>query len=188
MTTSPSSSRTARKSRVRLTLSAVVVAVVAPLAITATGPSASADQTYYVPISKSWTISGHGYGHGHGMSQYGAQGAAMRGLGYTDIIDFYYPGTSWARSKGMVRVLISADTTSDLQVRPQGGLALRDLTSNKKWTLPTRAAIDRWRLTPVPTRHGRPVPQRDGLARLGRARRAADAQGGGPVHARAATC
>ena len=31
-------------------------------------------------------------------------------------------------------------------------------------------------------RHGRPVPQRDGLAPLGRARRAADAQGGGPVH------
>jgi stage II sporulation protein D len=150
MTALTSSSRAARKSRFRLTLSAVVVAVVAPLAITATGSSASADQTYYVPISKSWTISGHGYGHGHGMSQYGAQGAAMRGLGYTDIINFYYPGTSWARSKGMVRVLVSADTTSDLQVRPQGGLALRDLTSNKKWTLPTRAAIDRWRLTPVP--------------------------------------
>ena len=39
MKASSSFSRTARKSRVRLTLSAVVVAVVAPLAITAAGPS-----------------------------------------------------------------------------------------------------------------------------------------------------
>jgi SpoIID/LytB domain protein len=122
---------------------------VAPLALTSTASSAHADQTYYVPITKAWTITGHGFGHGHGLSQYGAQGAAIKGLSYTDIIDFYYPGTTWATTKGMVRVLISADYTSDLQVRPQNGLVLKDLTNKEKWTLPARTGIDRWRVTPV---------------------------------------
>ena len=43
-----------------------------------------------------FTATGHGYGHGHGMSQYGAQGAAQQGLGWQQILDFYYPGTSRA--------------------------------------------------------------------------------------------
>lgn len=128
---------------------AAAMALVAPIAITAGGSSARADQSYYVPITKSWTITGHGYGHGHGLSQYGAQGAASKGLSYTKIVDFYYPGTTWSTATGSVRVLISADTTSDLQVRPQSGLALRDLTTNTKWTLPIRTSIDRWRVTPV---------------------------------------
>jgi SpoIID/LytB domain protein len=141
--------RPTRTTRLRLTVAAAVAVLAAPLVVAASGPSASADQTYYVPISKSWTISGHGYGHGHGMSQYGAYGAAMQGMSYHQIIEFYYPGTDWSRARGTVRVLISSDTTSDLQVRPQDGLAVRDLTNNKRWTLPNRAAIDRWRLTPV---------------------------------------
>ena len=133
----------------RLGWAAAAMALVAPIAITAGGSSARADQSYYVPITKSWTITGHGYGHGHGLSQYGAQGAASKGLSYTKIVDFYYPGTTWSTATGSVRVLISADTTSDLQVRPQSGLALRDLTTNTKWTLPIRTSIDRWRVTPV---------------------------------------
>ena len=39
-------------------------------------------------------LTGHGYGHGHGMSQYGAQGAALQGLTYQQILAFYYPGTT----------------------------------------------------------------------------------------------
>jgi SpoIID/LytB domain protein len=69
---------------------------VAVLAITAVpGPASAAPQRYYVPVDKVWTVDGHGYGHGHGMSQYGAQGAALKGLSYSKIIDFYYPRTSW---------------------------------------------------------------------------------------------
>jgi stage II sporulation protein D len=34
-----------------------------------------------------------GYGHGVGMSQYGANGMAKEGYGYTDILTHYYPGT-----------------------------------------------------------------------------------------------
>lgn len=33
------------------------------------------------------------YGHGVGMSQYGAMYAARQGIGYREILEFYYPGT-----------------------------------------------------------------------------------------------
>lgn len=68
----------------------------------------STDQSYWVPVGKQITVTGRGYGHGHGMSQHGAQGAALQGLGYQDIVGFYYPGTSWGKVRGRVRVLISA--------------------------------------------------------------------------------
>jgi stage II sporulation protein D len=113
------------------------------------GPTPAAGQTYYVPITKAWTVHGHGYGHGHGMSQYGAQGAALDGVRYRDIIDFYYPGTTWDQVKGNIRVLISADTTSDLEVRSREGLVVRDLVGKAKWTLPAKDTIDRWRLLPL---------------------------------------
>lgn len=35
-----------------------------------------------------------GYGHGVGMSQYGAEGMALEGYSYTDILNHYYIGTS----------------------------------------------------------------------------------------------
>jgi SpoIID/LytB domain protein len=126
--------------------------------VTLAGPSSPADaQTYYVPITKAWTVKGHGYGHGHGMSQYGAQGAALQGVKYRDIVDFYYPGTTWAQAKGNIRVLISSDTTPDLEVRPRDGLAVRDLADKDRWILPARDKIDRWRL--VPTAKGRTAVQ-----------------------------
>ncbi len=134
--------------RTRLWVVGLAAMVAAPLCLTTNASTAQADQTYYVPVTKSWTIRGHGYGHGHGMSQYGAQGAALKGLNYTEIIDFYYPGTNWSTVKGKVRVLISSDTTSDLQVKPKRGLSVRDLSDGRKWTLPTGNGIDRWRLTP----------------------------------------
>ena len=39
-------------------------------------------------------ISTIGYGHGVGMSQYGAEGMALEGYLYTDILNHYYVGTS----------------------------------------------------------------------------------------------
>ncbi len=129
-----------------------ILATATAVALSMTLPSASpaaADQTYYVPVSDRWTITGHGYGHGHGLSQYGAQGAALKGLRYRQIVDFYYPGTSWAKAGGSMRVLISSDSTSDLQVRPATGLRVRDLDDGSSWRLPTERSISRWRLTPA---------------------------------------
>ena len=39
-------------------------------------------------------IYGGGYGHGVGMSQNGAQGMAKSGMGYEEILRFYYDGIS----------------------------------------------------------------------------------------------
>ena len=40
-----------------------------------------------------FTIRGAGWGHGWGMSQYGAYGAARKGLSWKQILAFYYRGT-----------------------------------------------------------------------------------------------
>jgi stage II sporulation protein D len=131
---------------------ATVAAASASLAFAVLTPEpATADQTYYVPVSRTWTVSGHGFGHGHGMSQWGAQGAALQGLNYTEISEFYYPHTEWGEVKGKVRVLISADPTSDLQVRARNHLQVRDLDRGQVWNLPRTDGVDRWRLTPIPS-------------------------------------
>ena len=42
-----------------------------------------------------YSIVGGGYGHGVGMSQNGADTLAALGVGYRDILDYYYIGTEW---------------------------------------------------------------------------------------------
>ncbi|WNB92514.1 SpoIID/LytB domain-containing protein [Bacillus sp. NEB1478] len=51
-----------------------------------------------------------GYGHGVGLSQYGAQSMASKGLGFRDILKFYYPGTVIQNDK------ITTIPTTPLQV------------------------------------------------------------------------
>jgi stage II sporulation protein D len=89
-----------------------------------------------IPVRATLTLTGHGYGHGHGMSQHGAEGAARQGLTAAQIVGFYYPGTVWGTATGKVSVLISADTTDDVEVLARKGLALHDLSSGEKVTLP----------------------------------------------------
>src|SRR5262245_36988254 len=60
--------------------------------IAATATYAAAETTYVAP-SGDIKVFGKGFGHGRGMSQYGAQGHALAGHSYTQILDFYYPGT-----------------------------------------------------------------------------------------------
>ena len=124
-----------------LVTSAVVVGL--------TGAPASAvatDQSYWIPVSKHVVVRGHGYGHGHGMSQYGAQGAALQGKTYRQIVDFYYPGTSWSKVRGQVRVLITSDTSSDVLVSPTAGLTVRDRGTGATYRLPAISGVKRWRL------------------------------------------
>jgi stage II sporulation protein D len=53
-------------------------------------------------------VDGRGWGHGIGMSQWGAQGFALRGTGYRAILQHYYPGTTiGAAPAGRVRVLVA---------------------------------------------------------------------------------
>ena len=104
------------------------------------------NQSYPVPGNGRYTVRGHGYGHGHGMSQWGAQGAALAGQTYRQILRFYYPGTDLANAARKVRVLITADTTSDVVVLARSGLRLRDRGAGRTYDLPTNGAT-RWRVT-----------------------------------------
>lgn len=59
-------------------------------------------------------IRGAGAGHGIGMSQYGAYGYALHGLGYPAILAHYYTGTALGqvRPGRVVRVLLATGTAS----------------------------------------------------------------------------
>lgn len=139
--------------------SSVAALLLALVATTVPGGPASAvqtDESYWIPVGKQIVLNGHGYGHGHGMSQYGAQGAALRGLSYKEIVNFYYPGTAWGTVRGKVRVLLTADTSDDVVVSPADGLTVRDLRSGTTHELPVNASISRWRLV---VRSGQTVVQ-----------------------------
>lgn len=97
--------------------------------------------------AKTFTLSGSGYGHGWGMSQYGAYGAASKGLTWKQILAFYYPGTkrTLQSTKATIKVWITADSDNDLRVMPAAGLRLSD-SSNHSYVLPTGAKYKAWRV------------------------------------------
>ena len=135
--------------RATAVVTCVLTALATVGAVGAVAPPVSAvsvNQTFGVPDDKMLTVRGHGFGHGHGMSQYGARGAAEQGLTHREILEFYYPGTSWGEVKGLVRVLITGDTTRDLVVSPAPMLRLRDLGSGTTYPLPEIPDVKRWRL------------------------------------------
>jgi SpoIID/LytB domain protein len=128
-----------------LTIGLALLAVLAPLA------PASADAPWTVPDDATITIDGLGFGHGRGLSQYGALERGKAGQAYREIVDFYYPGTTWGTATGTVRVLVSADTTPDVVVDARPGLTVRPL-SGTKVGLPSRLsgrAVTRWRILPL---------------------------------------
>ncbi|MDN5851411.1 MAG: SpoIID/LytB domain-containing protein [Actinomycetia bacterium] len=99
------------------------------------------------------TIRGRGFGHGIGMSQYGAEGAAHKGLGYRRILRYYYPKTKLVERRAFIRVHITADTGNSVVVRDAPKMRVRDGADGKVFRLPAWKRIRRWRI--VPTR-GKP--------------------------------
>jgi SpoIID/LytB domain protein len=124
------------------------VAAVALAAVASASPAGA--ETLPLPLSGETLIRGHGYGHGHGMSQWGAYGAATKGLTHPQILSFYYPGTSLVQTApGPMRVRLSGVPTSSLTVTMRPGLefvhgggavALGSSDGGKP--------VDRWRLIP----------------------------------------
>lgn len=133
-----------RNFRRAATAALATTALVAGAAVTAT--PALADSAV-APSSSQVTIVGAGWGHGKGMSQYGAYGAASKGLNYKEIVGFYYPGTKLTNlPKGnWLRVLISADTDSILHFRPASGQRVRD-SAGKIVKLPVATKYRKWRI------------------------------------------
>ena len=130
--------------------SAAGVGASAPSAATA-----SASTTYPRPAGTSFTLSGRGYGHGRGMSQYGAYGAALKGLSRNEMLSFYYPGTTRSTSIGnpTMRVRLTALGSTTTQPVPTPGLVVSDGT--KTGALAVRNSDgtprERWRLVPEGT-------------------------------------
>ena len=128
-----------RRTIISLAISSLLVGVVSA------APASAEDRLWPVNGSATVTISGDGDGHGKGLSQYGAYGAAGRGLTHQQILRFYYPGTRFGETGGRVRVLISADDDLDLVVDARRGLTVRALSSGKSWK-PDVPRASRWRI------------------------------------------
>ncbi len=136
------------------------VAIAASLSAGLAGaPAAHAGEEVTLrPASGSVTIAGRGFGHGRGMSQWGAYGAADAGLTWSQILDFYYPGTRQTSiGNSSIRVLISADTDGDTTVLPAAGLSVTH--GRTATTLPVGANYTAWRV--VRYANGLSVQHRD---------------------------
>ena len=141
-------------SRLSLRLSATTAAALALTVGSWTSPADAvrvSEPVYKVGAGGALALSGHGYGHGRGMSQYGAQGAARKGLTAAQILAFYYPGTTIGRGAGRISVRIGADTSADTVVAARSGLVARIVGQpTQKWSLATlRRDATRWRLKPI---------------------------------------
>ncbi|HEU5000873.1 MAG TPA: SpoIID/LytB domain-containing protein [Lapillicoccus sp.] len=109
----------------------------------ATATPAAADEVFAVG-SGGLALTGHGWGHGIGMSAWGEQGAALQGRTYTQILDFYYPGTTKGSRGGTMAVRIDDAGTSQTAVAATAGLQAADLGDGATWTLPSGPS--QWRV------------------------------------------
>lgn len=107
------------------------------------GPAPAGAESARLSPTGSVVVTLRGNGHGHGMSQYGAQGAARRGLNFVKILQFYYPGTSSASIKpSAIRVKVSGYGKT-LTVAPYSKLRATGWSG----VLPT-AGVKRYRIAP----------------------------------------
>jgi SpoIID/LytB domain protein len=91
-------------------------AVLAAVTLASAPHAAPAPGKQYVAPSGSgalFLVSGHGWGHGVGMGQWGAQGYALQGYTYDQILTAYYPGTTpGTTSVTTIRVLLASGKKS----------------------------------------------------------------------------
>lgn len=126
------------------------VLLVLAIALTATAVPATATKPER-RVLDSVTITTIGNGHGKGLSQYGARNRANAGQSWRAIVRHYYPGTSWGRVGGRIRVQITADTTRDVVVRHRAGLKVHSLGKGRTWRLPAKVRgkqVRAWRIQP----------------------------------------
>ena len=108
---------------------------------------------YERPANGIFRLQGRGYGHGHGMSQFGAEGAARKGLTRDQILSFYYPGTKkvTAPPNTKMRVQLTAgvrrnSSVTDVRLRSVAGLTVSD--GGSKTVLPPKLngkTVTTWR-------------------------------------------
>ncbi len=141
--------RRAAAALIAATLAVPLAAVSGVVVGTAPAAAATVTQTWSWPASGTVQVQGHGWGHGHGMSQWGAYGAAVKGLTYQRIMAFYYPGTRLAtQTEPLLRVRVMSDADNVTQILPGTGVgvttdrgSVADLPTSSK----TYGAIRGWR-------------------------------------------
>src|SRR5438477_201208 len=115
--------------RMARTLAALLALVAAVSLVSAPHAARSHAAKQYVAPAGSGTlflISGHGYGHGVGMGQWGAEGYALHGYTYDQILAAYYSGTTLSQTKmRRLRVLL-ADGDTHLTVSSDQPIAVGD--------------------------------------------------------------
>ncbi len=125
---------------------AVTVAATLPVGVAASSPATAEN----VPLTTSGeaVLSGHGYGHGRGMSQWGAYGAATRGLSWDRIVAFYYPGTGIGTyGNPTLRIRLSEVSSTAVTAVMSAGLKLQTPSGAIALSSSARGrVIDRWRL------------------------------------------
>lgn len=135
-------------------------ALIAGMAGGIASPASGAEvEKYALPDDGVFQIEGGGWGHGRGMSQWGAYQAAVEGRSFTEILEFYYPGTDLKKLSGSkVRVLLASDTGRNVIVHAVPGLTARFVESSvnrdvELAKVPTRCtkAPTRWRARAVRT-------------------------------------
>jgi stage II sporulation protein D len=124
----------------RVAVAATVLLAGVAVSVPPAGAAVAATETWPRPYSGSFELVGHGYGHGRGMSQWGAYGAATRGLDHRAVLDFYYPGTTHVtQAAAAIRVWLKADNDSETRVEVAAGLAAADGSVSR--VLPTSDAV-----------------------------------------------
>ena len=134
-------------------VAATAAGLLGAAAVAPASANVSVNEVYTIPTSGSYagdfTILWRGDGHGHGLSQYGAEVAAQKGLTASQILAFYYPGTSHATATGTIRVRLDAAPRDSLQVAPTSTLTVVDTGNGNSYALPTSmggVAVKQWRL------------------------------------------
>ncbi|WP_051027620.1 SpoIID/LytB domain-containing protein [Cellulosimicrobium cellulans] len=132
-----------------LVASVVTAAMVAVLGVTSAAAAAvvTTSERVYLPPGGAVTIAGHGFGHGRGLSQWGARGAATQGVGYQEILDFYYPGTTRVtQNNAEIRVLVSADDDNEVRVVAQDGMTASDTRNTRRPIGFPGETVTQWRI------------------------------------------
>jgi len=113
----------------RFTLPLALLAVVVPAA-PATHAARAVAPAYVAPRGSGalFLISGHGWGHGVGMGQWGAEGYALHGYSYEDILAAYYPGTVLSQTTVRKLRVLLADGRRRLTVSSDQPIAVVDGT------------------------------------------------------------
>jgi SpoIID/LytB domain protein len=121
---------------------AVGVLALAVSSVFAVGGASSAGGLTVAPTD-SFALVMLGNGHGHGLSQYGARGAAIKGLTAPQIVAFYYPHTKLVRLDSPRRIRVRLSGGAKLTVAPAADLTVTGVSD----PLPT-TGVRRLRLVP----------------------------------------